>query len=133
MTEGKELFGKLLREAGKELTKNIKKAEKENEESKKLQDFIVEKLSVGMVLERKIPSMDFVDKGISHYIKLGGDISRNNILTQLTKEVARLEKIKDPDEILKMIMKKDEHEQEVLEIVKSHIKSPIIFPPFSTS
>ena len=133
MTEGKEFFGKLLREASKELTKNIKKAEEENEESKKLQDFIVEKLSVGMILERKIPSMDFVDKGISHYIKLGGDISRNNILTQLTKEVARLEKIKDPDEILKMIMKKDEHEQEVLEILKSHIKSPIIFPPFSTS
>ena len=133
MTEGKEFFGKLLREVGKELTKNIKKAEEENEESKKQQDFIVEKLSVGMVLECKIPSMDFVNKGISHYIKLGGDISRNNILTQLTKEVARLEKIKDPDEILKMIMKKDEHEQEVLEIVKSHIKSPIIFPPFSTS
>ena len=85
MTEGKEFFEKLLREAGKELTKNIKEGEKDNEESKKLQDFIVEKISVGMVLERKIPSVDLVNMGISHYIKLGRDISRNNMLSQLTK------------------------------------------------
>ena len=128
MSEKEELFKKILKDMSEELVKNMKNAEKENKETRKMQDFIVEKLTVGMVLEHLIPSIDFATRGIEHYVRIGTDISRNEVLTRLTTEIARLEKMKDPAEILKTIIKKDEHEKEALTLVKARVKSTIISP-----
>ena len=128
MSEKEDFMEKILRDINEALAKNIKNAEKEDKETRKMQDFIVEKITVGMALEHKIPSINFVVRGIEHYVKMGTEISRNEVLTRLTTEITRLEKMKNPAEVLKTIMEKDEHEKEVLVLVKSRKKPTIISP-----
>lgn len=122
----KELIDKIYKQILIDLTKNIENAKKENEETRKMQDFIVEKLTVEIMLGPREPleSIEFIQQGIDHYVKLGQKIHRNDILTRLTKETTKLKQVKDPEEIKKIVEEYRKHEKEVLSLLKLRCSTP---------
>lgn len=113
---------KIYAEMLKSLTEDIENSKVENEKTRKMQDFIVEKITVRMVLGQECPTLGFIERGIEHYCKLGIRISRNDILTKLTKETMRLKDIKDPKKIKEIQETYEEHKKEILSMVEPLIK-----------
>lgn len=119
--ERKRIFDEIYKHLLVALTHDIERARKENRETKKMQDFVIEKITVEIAFKSRYPKSDWIAEGIDHYIKLGIKTSRNDILTKLTGEMARLREINDPKEIEEIVKKYKEHEKEILDLVKPHI------------
>lgn len=109
---------KLLEEMWKiildDLKGSIEKAREDNEDIRKKQAFIIEKITVDIMLGKRLPSADWVNEGIKHYIDLGTMISRNDALTRLAEEATKLQMMKDPKKIEKVIENYRKHEKEVM-------------------
>ena len=110
----KELLAEMWRIILDDLKRNIEKAKVDNEAIRKKQAFIIEKITVDIMLGERRPSASWVNEGIKHYIDLGTLISRNDALTRLTEEATKLQLMKDPKKIEKVIENYRKHEKEVL-------------------
>lgn len=113
-----KMFKELLQQVLKDLTRNIENAKKENDRDRKMQDLIVEKVTIEIMFGDKLFSLQFVRQGIEHYCKLGNNINRNDILTRLTERTAELQKIKDPKELERLIKEYKKHQKEVTDLLK---------------
>lgn len=120
----KEMYARMV----KLLTEDIEKAKVENDEIKKMQDFVVEKITVETILAHKIPSIEFVLEGVKHYCNLGLKISRNDVLVKLMEEATRLKDITDPEKIKEIQENYEKHRKEILAMVKPLIK--VVRPRF---
>ena len=121
MSKKEDFMKKSLEEVLKLLTKDIKEARVKNEEVRWLQNHIIEKIAVRIMLEYKLPTLDWIEEGIRHYVNLGREISTNNILTRLVEESTKLLGMKDPVERQKKILEKNKHEEEAIALVKRRI------------
>ena len=110
----KKLLEEMWRIIVDDLRKSIEKAKEDNEDIRKKQAFIVEKITVDIMLGKRRPSADWINEGIRHYIDLGTLLSRNDALTRLTEEATRLQMMKDPKKIEKVIENYRKHEKEVM-------------------
>jgi len=121
MSKKEDFMKKSLEEVLKLLTKDIEEAKVKNEEVRWLQNHIIEKIAVRVMLEYKLPSLDWIEEGIRHYVNLGREISTNNILTRLVEESTKLLGMKDPAERQKKIQEKNKNEEKAIALVKRRI------------
>jgi len=119
--KAKSMLDELFKQVVKDVTQNIERARKENQETKKMQDFIIEKMTVEVSFMGRYPKPSWINEAIDHYISLGARTSRNDIMTRLTEEMTRLKEIKDPKEIEEIGKRYREHEKEVMNLIKPHI------------
>lgn len=126
----RKTINEMYRRVLAELIKSIERAKKENEDTRKMQDFVIEKLTIETFLGARKPleSMDWLMEGINHYVNLGKEISRNDALTRLTEEATNLKKIKDPGKMKEILKKYEEHQKEVLAMIKTRKAKPFHFP-----
>ena len=119
--ERKRTFDELFKQVLAALIQDVERARKENQKTRKMQDFIIEKMTVEITFKGRRLSLDWVSQGIDHYIKLGTEISRNDILTKLTERITKFKGVEDPKKIEEIVRKYKEHEKEILGLLKPHV------------